>query len=77
MNGLKRIQPFNNANNGIKVIQPFSTKLNTQAETNPKKNKTYPLRLKFELKKNQITVLNRKIVDKQKPYNARGGGHLI
>ena len=28
---------------------------------NPKKNKTYPLGLKFELKKNQITVLNTNI----------------
>jgi hypothetical protein len=42
-------------------------------QVTPKKNKTYPLRLKFELKNNQITVLNRKIVAKQKPYNSRGG----
>ena len=40
---------------------------------NPKKTYTYPLRLKFELKKNQITVLNRKIVAKQKPYRGSGG----
>ena len=42
-------------------------------QVNPRKRSTIPLRLKFELKANQITVLNRKVVSKQEPYNTRGG----
>ena len=40
---------------------------------NPRKLRTYSFNTKFELKKNQITVLNRKIVGVQKPYDSRGG----
>ena len=39
----------------------------------PRKLRTYSFNTKFELKKNQITVLNRKIVAVQKPYDSRGG----
>jgi hypothetical protein len=42
-------------------------------QVNPRKRSTIPLSLKFELKANQITVLNRKVVSKQEPYNTRGG----
>ena len=40
---------------------------------NPRKPHTYSFNTKFELKINQITVLNRKIVAVQKPYDSRGG----
>ena len=43
-------------------------------KVNPRKNRTIPLRLKFELKTNQITVLNRKVVAKQTPYKNGIGG---
>ena len=41
-------------------------------QVTPRKRSTIPLRLKFELKANQITVLNRKVVAKQKPYGNGG-----
>ena len=47
--------------------------LHAIGQVNPRKRSTIPLRLKFELKANQITVLNRKVVAKQKPYDTRGG----
>ena len=67
-----------NGNAIISHLEPGNYNINGYSRhaigrMNPKKNKTYPLGLKFELKKNQITVLNRKIVAKQKPYNSRGG----
>ena len=67
-----------NGNAIISHLEPGNYNINGYTrhaigQVTPKKNKTYPLRLKFELKKNQITVLNRKIVAKQKPYNSRGG----
>ena len=67
-----------NGNAIISSLEPGNYNINgytrhAVGKVTPKKNKTYPLKLKFELKKNQITVLNRKIVAKQKPYNARGG----
>ncbi|SVC88901.1 uncharacterized protein METZ01_LOCUS341755, partial [marine metagenome] len=67
-----------NGNAIISSLEPGNYNINGYTRhaigrVNPKKTKTYPLRLKFELKKNQITVLNRKIVAKQKPYNAYGG----
>ena len=42
-------------------------------QVTPRKRSTIPLRLKFELKANQITVFNSKVVAKQKPYNTEGG----
>ena len=42
-------------------------------QVNPRKRSTIPLSLKFELKANQITVLNRKVVSNQEPYSTRGG----
>ena len=67
-----------NGNAIISSLEPGNYNINGYSRhaidrMNPKKIKTYPLGLKFELKKNQITVLNRKIVAKQKPYNSRGG----
>ena len=34
---------------------------------------THPLSINFELKRNQITVLNKKLIYTQKPYDSRGG----
>ena len=39
----------------------------------PRKPQIYSFNTKFELKNNQITILNRKIVAVQKPYDSRGG----
>jgi hypothetical protein len=37
------------------------------------RSKIKPLSINFELKRNQITVLNKKLVYTQKPYDSRGG----
>ena len=37
------------------------------------RSKIHPLNINFELKRNQITVLNKKLVYTQKPYDSRGG----
>ena len=67
-----------NGNAIISSLEPGNYNINGYTKhaigrVNPKKNYTYPLRLKFELRSGQITVLNRKIVAQQKPYSARGG----
>ena len=37
------------------------------------RSKIHPLSINFELKRNQITVLNKKLIYTQKPYDSRGG----
>ena len=68
-----------NGNAIISHLEPGNYNINGYTrhaigQVTPKKNRTYPLRLKFELKKNQITVLNRKIVAKQVPYGSSKRG---